>query len=228
MHATAAGQVQQQPAVVDRSTGPTHWLSNRSDHHAGYDGHTYPSVEHAYAAAKSDNDTDRTEISAIATPDLAYEHGRRVQLRPAWDTRVRYQAMYTALAAKFSDPELTGKLQATGDALLIDGVTHHDQHWSDCHCEQHFEHPGANHLGRALMALRAAKRNSPPDRWPRAAIIGARDLTPAQLDWMRSELPRVLLKLRTERGTTTLISGMAIGASVEAAEIVGNTAGYRL
>ena len=227
MHA-AQVQVQEQPSVIDRFAGTTHWLNNRSYHRSGYGGHTYASVEHAYAAAKSDSDFDRSEIATIGPPKEAYEHGRQVQLRNAWDARIRYEAMYSALAQKFRDPELAGKLEATGDALLIDGVTNHDQHWSDCHCEKHFEYPGANQLGRALMALRAAKRDEPADHWPRAAIIGTKDLTPVQLDWLRSELARVLLKLRLEHGTSTLMSGMAMGAGVEGAEITGNAAGYAL
>lgn len=227
MHAVA-DLVEEQPAVIDRFAGPTHWLNNRAYHRSGYGGHFYPSVEHAYAAAKSDRDFDRSEIGSIASPKEAYEYGRQVPLRADWDARIRYESMYGALAAKFRDPELAGKLEATGDALLIDGVTNHDQHWSDCHCEKHFEYPGTNHQGRALMALRSAKRDEPADRWPRAAIIGTKDLTAVQLDWMRTELARVLRKLRLDHGTSTLISGMAMGAGVEGAEITGNAAGYAL
>ncbi len=227
MHAVT-DVVQEQPAVIDRFAGPTHWLNNRSWHRSGYDGRIYMSVEHAYAAAKSDSDADRGEIGTIASPKEAYEYGRQVPLRADWDSRIRYEAMYTALTAKFRDLELAGRLEATGDALLIDGVTNHDQHWSDCHCEKHFEYPGANQLGRALMALRAAKRDEPADHWPRAAIIGTKDLTPVQLEWLRSELARVLLKLRLEHGTGILMSGMAMGAGVEGAEITGNSAGYAI
>jgi len=221
-------EVQEQPSVVDRFAGPTHWLNNRSYHRSGYGGHFYASVEHAYAAAKTDSDTHRGEVATIGPPKEAYEYGRQVELRADWDTRIRYEAMYTALAQKFKDPELAGKLEASGDALLIDGVTNHDQHWSDCHCEKHFEKPGANHLGRALMALRAAKRDEPADHWPRAAIVGTKDLVPVQLDWMRGELARVLLKLRLEHGTGILMSGMAMGAGVEGAETASNAGGYAL
>lgn len=220
--------VQEQPAVIDRFAGSTHWLNNRSWHRAAYDGRIYMSVEHAYAAAKSTRDFDRSETGSIVAPQEAYEYGQRVPLRADWDTRVRYEVMYTALAAKFRDAELAAKLEATGDALLIDGVTNHDQHWSDCRCERHFEFPGANHLGRALMALRSSTRDEPVDRWPRAAIIGTRDLTAVQLDWMRAELTRVLRKLRLEHGTSTFISGMAMGAGVEGTEVASNTGGYAL
>jgi len=223
-----ADLAQEQPTVIDRFAGPTHWLNNRSWHRSGYDGRVYMSVEHAYAAAKSDSDADRGEIGTIASPKDAYEYGRQIPLRADWDTRLRYEAMFTALAAKFRNPELAAKLEATGDALLIDGVTDHDQHWSECHCERHFEYPGTNHLGRALMALRSAKRDEPADRWPRAAIVGTKDLTAVQLDWMRAELARVLRKLRLEHGTSTLISGMAMGAGVEGSEIAGTAAGYSL
>ena len=220
--------VESQPAVIDRFAGPTHWLNNRSWHRSAYDGRVYMSVEHAYAAAKTDSDADRGELAGIAAPKDAWEFGRQVQLRADWDSRLRYEAMYTALAAKFRDPELAAKLEGTGDALLVDGVTNHDQHWSDCHCEKHFEHPGTNHLGRALMALRAAKREEPAEHWPRAAIIGSRDLTAVQLDWMRAELARVLRKLRLEHGASTLLSGMSMGAGVEGAEIASNAASFAL
>ena len=136
--------------------------------------------------------------------------------------------MWAALSAKFADPELAARLAGAGDALLIDGTVDHDQHWSDCHCPRHFEFPGANHLGRALMALRAVRRDDPSDRWPRAAIVGTRELLPAQSEWLRAELPRVLRRLHTEHGTGTLISGMAMGAGVEGAEISATGGVYQL
>ena len=223
-----ASQSRESPSVIDRFTGENHWLNNRSYDQSGYGGHFYPTVEHAYAAAKSADDGDRSEIAGIPAAKEAYELGRQVQLRPEWNTRLRYEAMYTALSAKFKDPGLAGKLEATGDALLIDGVTNHDQHWSDCHCEKHFESPGANHLGRALMAIRASLRDEPADHWPRAAVVGTRELTGDQNRWLAAELPRVLTKLRLEHGTGVLMSGLAMGAGVEVAERAATGGGYEV
>lgn len=225
---TAARAQQQQPSIIDRFIGEHRWLDNGSLHRSSYGGHFYPTVEHAYAAAKSDSDDDRSEIAAEPSTRGAYEFGRQVQLRTDWDTRIRYEAMYSALTAKFKDLELASKLEATGDALLIDGVTHHDQHWSDCHCPTHFESPGANHLGRALMAVRSSLRDEPADHWPRAAIVGMRELTGDQSRWLATEFPRVLTKLRLEHGSTVLMSGLAMGAGVEAAEMASAAAGYSI
>jgi hypothetical protein len=47
------------------------------------------------------------------------------------------------------------------------------------------------------------------------SCTGHRDLTAAQLAWLRPELDRVLMKLRDEHGTTDAATGMARGSDLE-------------
>jgi hypothetical protein len=51
--------------------------------------------------------------------------------------------------------------------------------------------------------------------WPAVSTTGHRDLTAAQLAWLRPELHRVNLKLAREHGTTDAATGMARGADLE-------------
>jgi hypothetical protein len=127
--------------------------------------------------------------------------------------------MGALLAAKFTDPRLAALLIGTGDDLLLESNTWHDQHWGACRCPAHAESPGRNHLGLALMRLRARLRGDPPDRWARVGFIGHRDLgDPDAQAWVEHELARVLGKLRDRHGARVLLDGMAWGADVLAAE----------
>ncbi|MDQ2738954.1 MAG: NADAR domain-containing protein [Actinomycetota bacterium] len=204
--------------VIESFDGERRWLSNYADIPADYDGVTYPTAEHAFAAAKTLDLAERKRIAGMPTPGDAKAAGQNVELRPEWDKRIRYEAMWQVLASKFSDPKLLRRLTSTGDLLLVETNCWHDQHWGDCICPKHREMPGQNHLGRALMALRALRREDRADRWTRVGITGHRDLGLDAETWVRGELGRVMNKLRAEHDTAVLIDGMAMGADVVAAE----------
>lgn len=51
--------------------------------------------------------------------------------------------------------------------------------------------------------------------WAAASVTGHRELTAAQLAWLRPELDRVNLKLASEHGTTDAATGMARGTDLE-------------
>ncbi|GAA2347477.1 hypothetical protein [Dactylosporangium salmoneum] len=51
--------------------------------------------------------------------------------------------------------------------------------------------------------------------WTAVSVTGHRDLTDAQLAWLRPELDRVLAKLRDEHGTTDAATGVALGSDIE-------------
>jgi hypothetical protein len=55
----------------------------------------------------------------------------------------------------------------------------------------------------------------PVTAYPAVSATGHRDLTTAQLAWLRPELDRVLAKLRGEHGTTAAAYGAALGADTE-------------
>lgn len=132
------------------------------------------------------------------------------------------------LAAEFADPALADALTSTDDMLIIEMNRHHDDHWGDCVCPTHREFVGHNHLGQALMALRSDLRGDNVDHWPRVGVTGHRDLTGPQATWTRTELGRVLRKLRTNHGSRVLIDGMAMGADLIAVHVAISDAGLRL
>ncbi|WP_188197272.1 NADAR family protein [Nonomuraea sp. SYSU D8015] len=149
--------------VIDRFAGPYEALSNFARIPVTLHSHleqrqiTYPTAEHAFNAAKTLDPAERADIMAAATPGEAKRLGRRVTLRPGWDTSIRYTAMRTILTVKFAPDTPAGRvLLGTGNALLIEGNTWHDQHWGDCRCGRNScQEPGANWLGRMLMDRRA-------------------------------------------------------------------------
>ena len=134
-------------------------LSNFSLHPATYDGVEYPTAEHAFAAAKTLDVGKRVAILAASGPARAKQMGRRVTLRPDWDSHIRMEAMEEIVWSKFVRPgEPRETLIATGDAVLVEGNTWHDNFWGVCHCGRLACAGGENYLGRCLMWVR---RNMP-------------------------------------------------------------------
>lgn len=115
---------------------------------------------HAYNAGKTLDDQNREWIAAAPTPREAARRGRMMVLPADWDERVRFEVMAAVLYAKFTfSPRRTEELLSTGDAVLINTVTDHDQTWGDCRCGRpECVEPGENHLGRLLMELRSQLR----------------------------------------------------------------------
>jgi ribA/ribD-fused uncharacterized protein len=205
---------------IDGFSGPTAWLSNFAPAPATYDGVTYPTREHAFNAAKTLNPHERELVRQAPTPGQAKKLGRSaVTLRPNWDDQVRYEAMNEVCASSYT-AALASRLVQTGDALLVETNTHHDQHWGDCDCPTHASLVGANHLGRTLMSLREQLRGTPStpsgQRWTRVMITGHRDkyLSPQQKKWAATQLERSTQKLVNDYGTKVAIHGGANGADL--------------
>lgn len=127
--------------------GPFRFLSNFAPSPVRMRGLTYPTVEHAYQAAKTLDPEMRERIRACATPGQAKRLGRNVALRDGWE-EIKLDVMAACLRAKFAHAPLREMLLATGDAELVEGNTWGDRFWGVCRGE------GANHLGRLLMAER--------------------------------------------------------------------------
>lgn len=148
--------------AIDRFAGRWGFLSNFHPSPLAWEGLVYPTAEHAFQAGKvpAEVDTVRRWVAAAETPAQAKRRGRQVPLRPDWDT-VRLEVMASVLRAKFTaNPDRQAQLATTGDHLLVEGNTWHDQFWGDCRCTRSVCRPaGANHLGRLLMNLRTELRN---------------------------------------------------------------------
>ncbi len=138
---------------IDAFTGAYHALSNFSPALVTLDGVAYPTVEHAYQAAKTLEPEAREGILAASTPDLARKMGRRLTARPDWP-EVRVEVMRDLIRQKFANDGPRKVLVTTGDAELVEGNTWHDNFWGQCRCPRCAGAAGLNWLGRLLMETR--------------------------------------------------------------------------
>lgn len=123
------------------------FLSNFYPVEIVYKGIVFPTLEHAYQAAKSDHPLVRESFLQCKTPGEAKRMGRQVSMRLDW-MFVRVNVMRNLLEQKFSHPALHKMLQETGDAELIEGNWWGDTFWGVCRGE------GKNMLGKLLMEIR--------------------------------------------------------------------------
>lgn len=123
------------------------FLSNFTPVNIRYEGIAYPSVEHAYQAAKTNDIEAKKHIAALATPGHAKRAGRDVELRPDWD-EVKYDVMLELQRLKYKDPELRSRLLETDTLYLEETNTWGDTYWGVC------RGVGQNNLGKILMKVR--------------------------------------------------------------------------
>ena len=144
------------PKAISEFSGKYHYLSNFAPSPITFSGKTWPTVEHAFQAAKTNNPEEREKIRTAKTAADARTIGRnehptiKVKLRPDWET-VKQGMMLKILRLKFNqNPELKKKLLETGTVKLIEGNTWHDNYWGDCLCQKCKEIVGGNTLGDLL------------------------------------------------------------------------------
>ncbi|HEC65017.1 MAG TPA: NADAR family protein [bacterium] len=118
-----------------------------------FEGITFPSVEHAYQAAKTLEIGWRHRIASLQSPGKAKRVGRLSELREDWED-VKLDIMEQLVLSKFSlNNGLRFKLLETGGAELIEG-----NNWGDTYWGEH-KGVGKNHLGKILMKVRYELRN---------------------------------------------------------------------
>ena len=133
---------------IDAFNGPYRFLSNFWKCDVKFCDVTFPSVEHAYVAAKCLDQAHFRNVLLAPTPSEVKKLGRKVELRAGWDESRRY-IMYDLVRQKFTqNEELRAKLIGTGGAILEEGNHWGDTYWGVCNGE------GENHLGRILMVVR--------------------------------------------------------------------------
>ena len=135
----------------------TKFLSNFYPVTVAYEGDRYAAVEDAFQAAKTLDPKERMMIQLCETPADARKCGRHVTLRSDWN-EIKVGVMLDLLRQKFSHTNLKAMLLATGDAVLIEGNTHHDNFWGNCTCRRCVEIEGQNQLGKLLMQVREELR----------------------------------------------------------------------
>ena len=139
--------------TIDSFRGGHAFLSNFAAVKVRLDGVEFPTVEHAYMAAKTIDPRHREWVRGASTPGKAKRMGRQITLRADWED-VKLQTMEMLLQQKCSQEPFRSQLDATGDALLVEGNTWGDRFWGVCRGE------GENHLGKLLMKIRAWNREA--------------------------------------------------------------------
>lgn len=133
------------------------FLSNFYPCEVEYEGLVFPSSEHAYVSAKTEDMRVKKFITYIKTPGEVKRYGRTLTIRKDWD-EVKVQKMTQIVMAKFEqNPFLGEMLLNTGDMILEEGNTWGDKFWGIC---PPLSGMGENNLGKILMLVRGALRNS--------------------------------------------------------------------
>jgi ribA/ribD-fused uncharacterized protein len=127
--------------------GDFRWLSNFHLSPITFGSKVYPSVEHAYQAAKSKDKNEREAIRLAKTPALAKKMGMEVKLREDWD-EIKIDVMEALLRLKFQNPELRQQLINTYPYPLTE-----DNWWGDTFWGV-YQDKGENNLGKLLMKIR--------------------------------------------------------------------------
>lgn len=140
-----------QPPIKSFS-GEYRWLSNFWRVPITLDGELYPTVEHAYQAAKTLDHMARAKIQKLSAPSAAKRAGYKVMIRSDWE-EIKLDVMYQMVKAKFSHQKLKDLLLETGDRDIIEGNSWGDTFWGVCDGE------GENHLGKIIMRVREEYRN---------------------------------------------------------------------
>ena len=143
--------------MIDKFDGEYEFLSNFYNSEIIYEGIIYPTVEHAFQAAKTLNVDERTAISKLDTPGKAKRAGRKCNLREDWE-EIKDGVMYNCIKSKFQNPELRKLLLETGDEYLVEGTVWHDNYWGNCSCKKCENIQGRNQLGKTLMKVREELR----------------------------------------------------------------------
>lgn len=134
--------------MITEFRGQYRWLSNFWPATVTWWKHVYPTVEHAYQAAKTVNEEDRRRIAEAPTAAAAKQIGKTVTQRPDWE-EVKVAVMAQLLVQKFAaGGQLAQKLLDTGDQEIVEGNNWGDTFWGVCRGK------GQNNLGKLLMKIR--------------------------------------------------------------------------
>lgn len=139
--------------MISDFSGEFAFLSNFHPARVVFGGIVFPTVEHAFQAAKSERREDWIAIAALPTAGKAKRAGRKVQLREDWE-QLKVEIMTELVRRKFQNPDLRQQLLATGDQELVEGNTWNDRFWGVC------KGKGENHLGKILMFVRRRLQDS--------------------------------------------------------------------
>lgn len=141
-------------SVINEFRGKFAFLSNFHPSRIEYQGITYPTVEHAYQAAKFQDQETKLKIAALKTPGDAKRAGKYRKMSGAatkkWDVD-RVEIMEELVRLKFSKDPMRALLHGlTGEAKLVEGNWWGDKFWG----VDKTTGEGMNMLGEILMIVR--------------------------------------------------------------------------
>ena len=140
--------------MIEKFHGKHAYLSNFHPSPITFKGIVYPTVEHAFQAAKSDDPETRRTIAAKDTPGKAKRAGGRGGIVKdfdfaAWEAK-KIGTMEHLCRLKFEDPDFRKFLESTGDQELQEGNNWNDTFWG----VSLRTGKGRNILGKILMRIR--------------------------------------------------------------------------
>lgn len=137
-------------AIIKEFQNEYRWLSNFSPCKIILDDVEYPSVEHAYMSAKSNDEEWKKYCSDVNnTAGQVKKQSRRVKLVDNWDL-IKIDVMKQCLIQKFNQEPYKTKLIETGDLHIQEGNRWNDKFWGVCLKTNQ----GQNHLGKLIMEIR--------------------------------------------------------------------------
>ena len=179
---------------IDRFRGLHFFLSNFAPHGCEFENDTYPTVEHAFQAAKFPKHL-RGRVRAARSAYEAKKEGRRADLSliggsASWES-IKLDVMEACVRSKFTrDAELFQRLLATGHRQILESNHWHDNFWGDCRCQRPAcQRPGQNALGTILMKARGGEpaAASVPPATGMAAVDAAAAVSPMTLSQEQCE-----------------------------------------
>lgn len=144
--------------AIKSFTGKYKFLSNFYPSVITYEDDVYPTVEHAYQAAKTLDKNIRKHIRDMEYPGQTKAYVKiwkdsTFHIRTDWD-HIKYAIMQTLVENKFENKELRQALIETGERELIEGNIWGDTYWGMAY-DRNTDYHGENHLGNILMDIRA-------------------------------------------------------------------------
>lgn len=127
------------------------WLSNFAPVKIVLDGVEFPSIEHAYMSAKSDDAEWKKFCSnPINKAGDVKKQVRNIKIKENWND-IKLDVMRKCVEQKFNQEPYRTKLLETGIQYIQEGNMWNDTFWGVCLKTN----KGENHLGKLIMDFRS-------------------------------------------------------------------------
>lgn len=127
------------------------WLSNFAPVKIKIDGIEFPSIEHAYMSAKSDDiEWKKFCSNSNNTAGDVKRKSRNITLKDDWNN-IKLDVMKECVNQKFSQEPYRTKLLETKTQHIQEGNRWNDKFWGVCLKTS----KGENHLGKLIMKVRS-------------------------------------------------------------------------